>query len=128
MSYGETDHFAHEGNYEAYLKAAHHVDGYIRELWDYAQSTPQYKDKTTLLITTDHGRGLGPQWTSHGRKIEHAEEIWIGILGPDTPALGEADSGTLTQSQVARTVATFLGLDYQGDPRAAPAIPSALAP
>src|SRR5690606_897483 len=87
VSFGNTDHSAHEGEYDVYLDSAHKVDGYIRELWDYAQSTPQYRDKTTFIITTDHGRGLGEQWTSHGRRIEHADEMWIAVLGPDTPPL-----------------------------------------
>jgi hypothetical protein len=29
----------------------------VKEIWDFVQSDPQYKNKTTLFITTDHGRG-----------------------------------------------------------------------
>ncbi|HEU5116638.1 MAG TPA: AP protein [Isosphaeraceae bacterium] len=118
VSYGNTDHSAHEEEYDVYLDSAHTVDGYIRDLWEYAQSTPQYQGKTTFIITTDHGRGLGKEWTSHGRKIAHSNEMWIAVLGPDTPARGEIASGHYTQSQVARTVAAFLDLEYAGKPEA----------
>ena len=51
---------------------------------------PQYRGTTTLIVTTDHGRGEAPQgWRSHGEKVEGSEAIWIAVLGPDTPALGE---------------------------------------
>jgi hypothetical protein len=29
------------------------------QLWNTLQAMPEYKDQTTLLITTDHGRGSG---------------------------------------------------------------------
>ncbi len=126
VSFDGTDHSAHEGTYDVYLDSAHTIDGYIRDLWEYAQSTPQYRDKTTFIITTDHGRGLGKEWTSHGRKINRANEMWMAVLGPDTPAHGEIPSGQYTQSQVAHTVAAFLGLDYEGNPKAGPLLESSM--
>jgi bisphosphoglycerate-independent phosphoglycerate mutase (AlkP superfamily) len=57
ISYGETDEWAHHGYYRSYLDAAHLVDNWIKEIWTFVQSDPQYKNKTTIFITTDHGRG-----------------------------------------------------------------------
>jgi len=115
ISYGETDDFAHDGEYDHYLKSARQTDQFIKELWDYIQSTPQYKDKTTLIITTDHGRGTEPKdkWRGHGRDIHNAGEIWMAAIGPDTPAKGEVKGGQYYQNQVTPTVAELLGLDYQ---------------
>ncbi len=111
---GETDEFAHAGRYDHYLHAAHHVDSYLRILWDTVQSLPDYRGATTLIVTTDHGRGNAPvEWKSHGAKIKGSERIWIGVLGPDTPALGaRTNIATVTQSQIAATLAAYLGLDY----------------
>ena len=70
--------------------------------------TPTYK--TTFVITTDHGRGTEPinTWRSHGTDIKGADEIWIAVLGPDTPALGEVNGcKQLYQNQVAKTAARF---------------------
>lgn len=115
ISYGETDDFAHDGEYDHYLKSARQTDEFIKELWAYIQSTPQYKDKTTLIITTDHGRGTEPKdkWRGHGKDIHNAGQIWMAAIGPDTPAKGEVKSGQYYQNQVAPTVAELLGLDYK---------------
>lgn len=115
MGYGDTDEFAHGGQYDAYLDAARRVDDYLGELWEFVQSTPEYRDTTTLIVSTDHGRGDAAtgEWKGHGAKIKGSERIWIGIIGPDTPALGERkDQPTVTQSQIAATLAAFLGEDF----------------
>ncbi len=115
IAYGETDDFAHDGEYDHYLKSAKQTDQFIKEIWEYIQSTPQYKDKTTLLITTDHGRGTEPldTWRSHGTDITGAGEIWMAAIGPDTPALGVVEKGQYYQNQLAATAAKLLGLEYK---------------
>lgn len=118
IAFGETDDFAHEGHYDAYLKSARQTDQFIAELWGYLQSDPNYAGKTTLIITTDHGRGTIPKdtWQHHGSKIDGADQIWIAVLGPDTPSMGIVTSEQqLYQSQVAATVAKFLGLEYTSE-------------
>ena len=92
------------------------------------QSTPEYKDQTTLILTADHGRGDAPvEWKSHGAKIPGADRIWVGILGPDTPARGDSPLGRADQNQIAATLAALLGEDYNAyQPKAGPVIPSAL--
>jgi hypothetical protein len=122
---GETDEFAHMGRYDQYLHAANRFDTHLKVLWETVQLLPDYRGTTTLIVTTDHGRGDAPvEWKSHGAQIKGSERIWIGVLGPDTPALGERTNVALvTQSQIAATLATFLGLDYRASaPRAAPPI------
>ena len=65
-------------------------------------------------MTTDHGRGFAPtEWKNHGASVKGAENIWLAFLGPDTPPLGErTNTERHTQSQVAATLAAFLGEDY----------------
>jgi arylsulfatase A-like enzyme len=110
----ETDAWGHAGRYDNLLASAHAVDQYIQRLWDMLQSMDQYRDKTTFILSTDHGRGAGlVDWKNHGKTIEGAENIWIAVLGPDTPALGERTNCTrVTQSQIAATLAALLGEDY----------------
>jgi hypothetical protein len=117
IGFGDTDDWAHGGEYGAYLHAAQYTDQFIHQLWDYLQSDPQYQGKTTLLITTDHGRGNGgTQWQTHGRDVPGADCIWLAALGPDTPANGPATSGQLYQNQVAATLAALLGQAYAPTP------------
>ena len=87
------------------------------------QSQPDYRGQVTFLITADHGRGSGlTKWKDHGKKIAGAENIWIGVIGPDTPAHGEMSNvPEVTQSQIAATLAALVGQDYLAAvPAAAP--------
>lgn len=131
VGYGETDEWAHNGRYDLYLQSAHNVDAFIRELWTTMQSLAEYKDRTTFIITTDHGRGDGPEnWKHHDWNIEGAENMWIAVLGPDTRPLGERKNAErVTQSQIAATAATLLGKDWRAvNSKAAPPISDAVAP
>lgn len=127
IAYGETDDFAHDGDYDAYLKSAHQTDQFIADLWAFTQGDPVYAGKTTFIITTDHGRGTQPldTWRGHGTDIKGADQIWMAVLGPDSPALGEVKDCKLYQNQVASTVAKFLGLDLQAAQEAGDIITSA---
>lgn len=115
IAFAETDQWAHEGRYDHYLRSAHHVDRFIRELWETAQSIPQYRGRTTFIITTDHGRGSGATaWRDHGEKIAGAEDIWVAVIGPDTQALGErANCGAIELRQVPASIAALLGEDFR---------------
>ena len=126
VGYGETDDWGHSGRYDLLLRAAHHFDKYVGELWDAMQKLPAYKDKTTFILTADHGRGSGPvEWKEHGVDQKGSEYIWIAVIGPDTPALGERTHvAEVHQAQIAATLAAFLGKDK--DYRTA--VPAAAAP
>jgi hypothetical protein len=121
---GEPDDWAHGEAYAEYLISAHLGDSYLRQLWTLVQSMPEYRDKTTLIVLPDHGRGEGAEWTTHGQKVPASRETWMAYLGPDTAALGERRQGTVvTESQLAATVAALLGEDYHAAvPKAGTAI------
>ena len=115
IAFDETDDFAHGGEYDQYLKSAHAEDAMIADLWNYIQASPLYKNKTTLIITCDHGRGdkIKDEWKHHGNKIDDAGQIWIAAIGPDTKALGEVKTeNTLYQKQLAATFAQLLGFSF----------------
>ena len=121
IGYGDTDTWQHMGRYDAFLQTAHSFDAYMADLWRQIQSTPGYKDQTTLIISTDHGRGSGPvEWKDHGVEQKGSENIWIAVIGPDTPPLGERrNAPAVTQSQIAATIAALVGEDYRAFNRAA---------
>jgi hypothetical protein len=129
VGYGETDNWAHQGRYDLVLDSAHRTDAFIKELWDTMQAMPQYRGATTFIITTDHGRGSGlTEWKEHGVEEKGSENIWIAVMGPDTPPLGERrGAAPLVQAQIAATLAAFLGKDFRAAvPRAAPPIADVL--
>jgi hypothetical protein len=114
LSLGETDDWAHAGNYGEYLNSAHRVDSYLERLWTMLQAIPEYRGHTTLIFLPDHGRGSGPEdWGTHGQKTPDSKYIFMGFMGPQTPAMGNRTNvPAVTQSQVAATLARFLGLDW----------------
>ena len=121
IAYGETDDWAHDGRYDEYLKSAKQTDAYLKELWETIQSDPYYQNKTTLLITVDHGRGTTKtSWKSHGADVPGAGQIWLLAIGPDTPPLGEiVEEGQWYSAMLPRTIFGLLGLDYP-ETKAAP--------
>jgi len=134
---GDTDELAHIGDYPGYLAAMNRDDDFIAELWRMAQADPETRGKTTLIVTTDHGRGtgFGGAWTEHGSAASVAldpagftipdkagfpgsEQIWLGAIGPgvdaSAPVLDTFEDGKcLSQSQIAASALTALGEDWR---------------
>ena len=112
ISYGETDDFAHDGRYDHYLNSAHQTDKFIAALWQFIQTHPKYRDRTNMIITTDHGRGdwKDGAWKSHGKTYIGSSAIWLAAIGPAVNSLGEMNSPMqLWQNQVAATCLKIIG-------------------
>ncbi|WP_178955692.1 MULTISPECIES: alkaline phosphatase family protein [unclassified Pseudoalteromonas] len=141
ISLGETDDFAHDSHYDAYLKSAKQSDAFLKDLWQTIQSTAGYKNNTTLIVTTDHGRGsYANDWQHHSSKralanseqgkkafpegIIGSEHIWLAAIGPAIKNNGLIKTkNELKQAQVAATVLKALGQNpHIINPNMAPAI------
>lgn len=116
IAYGETDDFAHDSDYEAYLKSAKNTDTLIKELWYYTQKDPFYKNNTVFIITLDHGRGTDPlkAWISHGGMVKGAGSVWMVMFGKGVKAMGEvAQNKQMYSDQIAPTILNILGLKLE---------------
>lgn len=131
--YGDSDHFAHIGRYEDYLDQIHRVDGYLRDLWSAAQANPRWAGRTTLIVTTDHGRGRADfdneAWRHHGSGFDASpdykpeelepgsDQTWAAYLGPRPAVATAKPSATLwpcpTSSQLAATALDALGMAWR---------------
>lgn len=114
LSLGETDDFAHQKRYDLYLQQANQVDRMIAELWHMIQTTPEYKNKTSILVTTDHGRGRKPDhWSGHGFFISGSSQTWFTLMGPGIDPLGELKvNKQIYQKQLAETIANLVGEEF----------------
>jgi hypothetical protein len=114
LGLGETDEYAHRGRYDLYLDKMHESDRMIGELWHWAQTTPGYKDHTSFLITTDHGRGSKPgKWITHGSFVKGSSQTWLAAIGPNITAEGELkDHNQVYARQFAVTIAALLGEEF----------------
>jgi Metalloenzyme superfamily len=115
IALGETDDWAHDRRYDRVVAAIQYFDLALRRINEFVESTPEYRQKTSIVITSDHGRGSSQEdWHGHGAKVPGAEQIWLAIAGPDTPALGEvSDSPAAFQRDVAPTILNLLGIGYK---------------
>jgi len=128
ISLDESDDWAHARRYDRLLDLLQVYDNYLKRLWDAVGSMDGYRGHTTLVMTTDHGRGrTAKDWVEHGEKTRGSEEIWIAVIGPDAPRIGEATgTATVHQSDVAATILKLLGLDpKEWNPAAGPPIRAA---
>ncbi|HUQ92093.1 MAG TPA: sulfatase-like hydrolase/transferase, partial [Bryobacteraceae bacterium] len=115
LSLGETDDWAHDRRYDRVLTTVAYFDECLKNLWTTLQSLPEYRGVTTMIVTSDHGRGSTLQdWHGHGKTVEGADQIWLAIMGPDTPAGGEMhDTPAIFQRDVAPTILDLLDIGYQ---------------
>jgi len=115
LALDETDDWAHDARYERLLDAYARTDQYLKRLWTWLESQPDYRGRTHLLITTDHGRGRTPaDWRDHGEKIAGAEDVWIAFVSPSMSRRGEwKNHPGLFTNQIAATVARWLGVDWR---------------
>ena len=106
ISLGDTDEFAHMGDYKNYLESLKKADKFIGEL------IAKYDSNTTFIITTDHGRGMG--WRDHGSDKESAR-TWFMMYGNKIPARGFTDyTYTVHSADIYDTVA-HIAFDKKSD-------------
>ncbi len=125
LALGETDDWAHDGRYDRVLETYTRTDDYLRQLWTWLQSQPEYRGRTHMLITTDHGRGRTPRdWKDHGKDVAGASETWMAFVSPAMSRRGEwSGDAPLTAALAAATLVKWMGGDWKAfDPAAAPPV------
>ncbi len=116
IGFGETDEYAHGGNYDGYLQSAHLFDEYLAQLWYLVNKDPFYKNNTSFIITTDHGRGKkSNNWVRHGLFTAGSSNTWLLTLGNAFEPKGELKTESeIFNEQLAKTITRLLG--YQFNP------------
>jgi arylsulfatase A-like enzyme len=84
------------------------ADSIIRQIFD-ALSARRYLDNAMVVVTGDHGEGLGERHWSHGWDL-YNEDIRIPMLLYDAPATTYPDLGFATQVDIAPTILDRVGL------------------
>lgn len=147
IAFGDTDEFAHAGDYAHYLMGLERGDEFLRQLWERLQADPYYRDQTTLIVLTDHGRGETPleSWREHGSARSYqltpkdapeynatgaigSDNVWFAAIGPAVKPAGVKayQTGECARSaQAPASILTALGLDWRAfspRPGATPAV------
>ena len=127
VGYGETDNWAHQGRYDLVLHAAHDFDrlreGTLEHHAGAFRSIATRPPSSSPAITA--AAAGTEQWKEHGVEQPGSENVWIAVMGPDTPHWASGHrSVAVTQSQIAATLAGLIGKDY---PKAEPAAAAPIA-
>ncbi len=86
IAFKDPDYYAHQNDSIGYINGIRKTDQYVGVIWDYIQSSPIYKDKTTLIVTNDHGRhlnGISGGYITHGDNCQGCKHIEFFALSPD---------------------------------------------
>ena len=84
------------------------TDGIVRQLFD-ALRAKRYLDDAVVVVTSDHGEGLGERHWAHGWNL-YNEDIRIPMLWYDVPAATYPDLTFAAQIDIAPTILSRLGL------------------
>lgn len=113
INFREPDFSAHQNKWEDYLRGISLTDEYIYRLWDYLQANLNYKDKTTLFVTNDHGRHLDDVkdgFVSHGDDCHGCRHISLLAIGPDFKK-GKIVSKERELIDISATIAELMGFE-----------------
>lgn len=114
VNFEDVDNNGHLGVWENYIQAIGYVDSLMGELWNRIESDPIYAGRTTLLITTDHGRHSNlPRcigFMHHGGLCMGCRRTFLLALGPDTPP-GATISEPFDQQDICYTIGGLLNFD-----------------
>lgn len=113
INFRDPDYSAHSGSWTEYINGVRKTDEYIYRLWNFIQNDAVYKSKTTLFVTSDHGRhsdGIADGFLSHGDGCEGCRHLGFFACGPDFKkgAIVKVDR---EQIDLPVTVAELLGFD-----------------
>ncbi len=107
VNFGYTDHAGHVAtDISEYQAAIRNCDEQMWKLWEAIQADPNYRDKTTVFFTNDHGRHTN-DFHSHGDHCDGCEHIMLLVLGPDIKKGAVVEQEAL-QIDVAPTAAELL--------------------
>ena len=111
VNFRDVDETAHSGVWGSYTTAIYMADTLVSRVWnDLIQGDPVYRDRTTMLLVSDHGRHLPEfgDFQNHGGICHGCRHIPFLAIGPDTPAGREVNDRHYL-IDIAPTVGELLG-------------------
>lgn len=82
LAFLDTDEYAHDDLRAEYEQALRDTDARLEEVLGWVKALPPHEAAlTTVLLTSDHGRGKR-DWTQHGLLHPGSGEIFIAAIGP----------------------------------------------
>lgn len=111
---GDTDEYAHLGDYRGYLRALHEADATVGRILETLERMGDDGRNTTVLVTTDHGRERG--FVSHGGFAPESSRVWMIAGGNVRPEGRVALDAPAHLSDVGPTVRELMGMPREDRP------------
>lgn len=117
VSLNDSDEWGHKGEWDRYVATLKQYDAWIAELISQLKTMGDYGRDTTLIVTTDHGRGEGGNWKHHGWLWPSSKNIWLYARRAQAPGPAEnqalfADGNSgYSHVDVRPTIEAALGLE-----------------
>jgi Metalloenzyme superfamily len=106
---GDADEWAHRDDYAAYLGAIGKADAFIGQLADTLDTMGEVGARTTVIVTTDHGRNS--DFRHHGAYSASSGRSFVLAFGGRVPVQGVAcPSRDVTLIDIAPTIRALVGL------------------
>ncbi len=117
ISFKQPDSYGHANDWNNYLISLKQSDDYTLKIWQFIQNDPNYKDKTTVFVTNDHGRhldGVSDGFVSHGDSCAGCRHIMLLAAGPDFKRNITVDKHYELRD-INATISYLLGLKNRGE-------------
>ncbi len=110
VALGDTDEWAHRGDYRGYIDSLRFADAFVGELCAHLADMGPHGAGTTVIVTTDHGRDAN--FTDHGGPDSAA--VWLMARGrPITPKGARGLDRPRYLRDIAPTIASLYGLGHR---------------
>jgi bisphosphoglycerate-independent phosphoglycerate mutase (AlkP superfamily) len=108
----DSDERAHRGERAETVEALRRADAAIARIFAWVDALPpDERASTTVIVTTDHGRGDDERWTDHGLDTPAAANIWLAAVGEGVVPAGRAPTTkAIRQADLRPTVERLFGL------------------
>lgn len=114
---GDADEWGHRNEYPSYLEAIGRSDAFIGKLAEQLSSMGEVGARTTVIVTTDHGRNRN--FRDHDSYSFSAGRTFIAAFGAHVPVRGVAcPTRDVSLADIAPTVRAILGLAPDASPDA----------
>jgi phosphopentomutase len=113
------DHYGHQNEWDNYLHSIVETDSLTYEIWNYLENDDFYKNKTTFIITNDHGRHLdniANGFIGHGDHCAGCTHINFFATGPDFKKNLVLDTHR-EQIDILPTIGELMGFTFSGSKR-----------
>jgi hypothetical protein len=107
----DTDHAGHSGVWADYIAKIWQADSLVNELWNVIQADSIMRNKTTMIVTNDHGRHDDTHggFRNHGDSCFGCRHVMMFAIGPDIARGVHQNTPRASIRDIAHTAGELLG-------------------